>query len=142
MPPHTRLHSVTIRRATIAEAVHLGLRANADVLEIIRTRLVERLPAVWQTFILSVRLAEGLANVGRSDATLYGALKTRLGIEIACTEDSLTIVAARAADADRLKVAAGAPLVSMRRLASSRDGQAIELSISLIRPEFFVFQTS
>ena len=139
--PRTRLDGITTRRATIAEAVHLGLPAGADVVEIERTRLVDSLPAVWQTSVLPARFAGELRNVGRSDASLYGAIRTRLGIEIARTEDSLTIVMARAGDAERLKVPAGAPLVSMRRLVSTRDAQAIELSISLIRPEFFVFQT-
>jgi GntR family transcriptional regulator len=140
--PRTRLDGITTRRATIAEAVHLGLPAGADVVEIVRTRLVEHLPAVWQTSVLPARFAAELRNVGRSDASLYGAIRSRLGIEIARTEDSLTIVVARAGDAERLKVPVGAPLVSMRRLASTRDAQPIELSISLIRPEFFVFQTS
>jgi DNA-binding GntR family transcriptional regulator len=91
--------------------------------------------------VLPTRFAQELGNLNQPDASLYGAI-LKLGIEIARTQDSLTIVTARAGDADHLKVMVGAPVVRMRRLASTRDGKAIELSTSLIRPEFFVFQTS
>jgi GntR family transcriptional regulator len=140
--PRTRLGSTAIRRATIAEAVRLGLSADEDILEIVRTRLVENLPAVWQISVLPARFAQDLGSLNQPDASLYGAILNKLGIEIARTEDSLTIVTARAGEADHLRIAVGAPVVRMRRLALALDGEAIELSTSLIRPEFFVFQTS
>jgi GntR family transcriptional regulator len=139
--PRTRLDSMAIRRATIIEAARLGLSAAGDVLEIVRTRLVENLPAVWQTSVLPARFAQDLSNLNRPDASLYGEILNKLGIEIARTEDTLTITTARAGDADRLKVLVGEPVVRMRRLASARDGEAIELSTSLIRPQLFKFQT-
>jgi DNA-binding GntR family transcriptional regulator len=41
----TRLESTAIRRATIAEAVRLGLSAADNILEIVRMRLVENQPS-------------------------------------------------------------------------------------------------
>lgn len=140
--PRTRLGSMAIRRATIAEAVRLGLSAAGNVLEVVRTRLVDNLPVVWQTSVLPARFAQELGNLNRPDASLYSELLNKLGIEIARTEDSLTIVTARAGDAEHLRISVGTPVVRMRRLASARDSEPIELSTSLIRPEFFVFKTS
>ncbi|MCG7507832.1 GntR family transcriptional regulator [Mesorhizobium retamae] len=140
--PRSRLDSVKVRGATLGEAVHLGLTTGADVFEIVRTRLIEGLPVVWQTSALPAQFAQKLDNLDRSSGSLYGAIKLKLGIEITQIEDRLSIVAARPKEAASLRVAEGTPLISMRRIARTGDGQPIELSVSLIRPEFFVFQTS
>lgn len=140
--PRSRLDSIRIRKATLGESVHLGLPAGTEVVEIVRTRQVEGLPTVWQSSVLPAAFARGLGDLRQAGSSLYDSIRTRLGIEITATEDRLSIVNARDREAERLRVANGTPLVRMTRLASAKDGRVIEFSVSLIRPEFFVFQTS
>jgi len=140
--PRSRLESIRIRDATLGESVHLGLPTGTEVVEIVRTRQVEGLPTVWQTSVLPAAIARELDGLRQAGSSLYGAIRNKLGIEISGTEDRLSIIVACAREAERLRVANGTTLVRMTRLASAKDGRAIEFSISLIRPEFFVFQTS
>jgi DNA-binding GntR family transcriptional regulator len=136
----TRLHGVLVRQATTAEVSLLQLARGTTIAEIKRTRYLNYLPAVIQTSTLSSTVANQLSNIGHPDASLYDELRRRMSIRVGPSEDTLSAVLAGAAEAAALNVPEGTSLISMQRKAFTVSGSVVEISISIIRPEFFVFR--
>jgi GntR family transcriptional regulator len=136
----TRLHGTLARQPTMTEVVLLRLPPRATVTEIKRTRYLNQLPAVSQTSILESSIASQLSNIGHPDASLYDELRKRMRINVGGAEDTLSAITANSTEAAALGIPEGTPLVSMQRKTFTDTGSVIEISTSVIRPEFFIFR--
>ncbi len=139
--PKTRLDGLCRRRATLTETVLFGLGAAEEVIEISRTRMLDRLPAVAQISVLPAALGDRLPAFGQGELSLYALLKNCLGLEVVATEDVLAMSSASGHESALFKIPPASPLFRMHRKAFAADRRLVELSTSAIRPDLYVFCT-
>ncbi|MBN9525493.1 MAG: GntR family transcriptional regulator [Alphaproteobacteria bacterium] len=131
----TRLMSLIERPASIAERMKFGAATDA-VHELVRLRLLDGVPAVYQTTLLPAGLLGPSAAAMLADGSLYAYLAHR-GRQPAAAEDVVEAVALAPPAALVLKLPAGSPVFRFHRTARDRAGQVVELSDSLIRSDLY-----
>ena len=118
------------RQASQAEREKLDLEANAEVVEIRRTRLIDNVPKIVEKIVLSIELFPGIDEHHALPNTLYSLYQGTYGINISVAREELRAVLANKRDAATLNVAPGSPLLQIDRVAIALDGQAVEWRVS------------
>ena len=67
---------------------------------------------------------------------MYGLFETEFGVRMIRAEEKIRAVAAGEGEASLLKIAVGAPLLSVERLSHTYDDQPVELRRGLYMTEF------
>ncbi|MCJ2012424.1 GntR family transcriptional regulator [Methylobacterium sp. J-076] len=106
----------------------LGLGARAEAVHLMRSRLLDGRPIlseeIWLPAARFAALLEApLTEIGD---LLYPAYERLCGEIVARAEETLTVGAANAADAEGLGMAEGAPVVVIERLAFGFDNRPVE----------------
>lgn len=120
----------TRRPSRPAERAALRLDETAEVVEIRRTRLIDRAPRIVEKIVLPVALFPGIESYDPLPNTLYSLYESEYGISVAVAREELRAVPASKRDARTLGIAAGAPLLQIDRVAIGLDGQRAEWRIS------------
>lgn len=130
MPTSTVLAQKT-GRAERQEAEALGLPARAPVHRILRLRRLAGRTVVVERITLSAALFDGLAlPIGTEMLEeLYVVYEQQFGVTVARADEQLRAVPASAEDARHLGLAAGTPLLEVRRVARDLYGAPLELRI-------------
>jgi len=125
-----------IRRRTVGgeEAARLGLEAGAEVIEIRRTRLIDGIASLNERIVVAAARFPDLDGHDPLPNTLYTLYQQVYGVSVTLAREELRAVAADAGDAD-LGVAAGTPLLEIRRIAHDLASCPVELRISRCRTE-------
>lgn len=118
--------SVTRRQPSAKERRKLDLDEDEEVVEIVRTRLVEGQPAVFETIILPTRLFPDLEAHAPLPNALYSVYQSAYGVNIVTAEEELKADLVRKEDAQRLGLAIGTPILHIERVAIAIDGTAAE----------------
>jgi GntR family transcriptional regulator len=118
------------RRAKINEADALQIAAEAEVIEIVRTRFVDEHPVAHEKIVLPVALFPDLDRHAPLPNALYGLYQLEYGIGIVSTEEKLRADVARREDTRRLGVPAGTPLLQVERVALAMNGKRVEWRLS------------
>jgi GntR family transcriptional regulator len=132
--PEVRLLSFARGRATAREAEHLHV-APGDAL--IRVRNLLSLggePVIVDDLALPASRFPGLTErqfAGRP-STIYNLYQEAFGLSVVRTSERLRATLADADTAALLRVAGGAPLLAIRRVALSYNDDPVELRISLV----------
>jgi GntR family transcriptional regulator len=129
--PDSRHASSTIAVASAAEQQALRLTTGASVLRIGRIRTRDGTPFISETITLPQHLFPNLAKTNPLPNTLYDLFQRIYGILLVRTEDRLSATAADLETAAQLKLAVGAPLLKVDRIAFSLHDQPIEWRVSL-----------
>lgn len=129
--PDSRDVSVSVGKASAGEQQHLRLTPSQKVIRIGRIRTRDGKPFILETIALPARLFKGLAELDPIPNTLYDVFQRTYGVTIARTDERLTAVAAGVADAGRIGIEAGAPLLRIDRTAFALDDRPVEWRVSL-----------
>jgi len=127
------------RAARAAEVAKLVLKPGAEVYEVSRVRLMDGEPAVLEKIILPAALFPGLEKHEPLPNALYALYQREYGVNIVSTEEELRADAARKDDCRRLKLAPGAPLLHIDRVAVSLEGTRVEWRSSRCDTTHFVY---
>lgn len=138
--PRTRVLSLERVPAGPAEATLFGLPPFAELLELVRVRSLDGLPAVLQRSWLRPEALRGAAAADLEDASLYDRLALA-GLVVATVEETLEPRAAGAEEAGRLGIEPGTAVFRSRRVARTEAGAVVEVSDNLIRGDIYRFTT-
>ncbi|MFE1955881.1 GntR family transcriptional regulator [Streptomyces sp. NPDC059524] len=129
---------VARRRALPDVAGRLGLDEGAPVVDLVRVRHLDGVPAMIErsTFVLDAGLH--LFAVDPDAGSVYEALTSR-GVDLHHARHTIDAIAAGPEDAELLGVEAGQPLLRVRRLAHTRDGTPVEYADDRYLPAMATF---
>jgi GntR family transcriptional regulator len=137
----SRVLTREVRPATLDEAEAFGIAPGAEVLELLRLRMLDGLPISLDHNRVPLRLLPGALDVDFSTASLYAALDaeghhpTRADYEVearAVAED----------EAELLGLAPGAPVLQTITVAIKEDGQVVDLGRTIYRADRYRFQAT
>nr|WP_237551805.1 GntR family transcriptional regulator [Streptomyces sp. SID8367] len=129
---------VARRRAGAEAAARLGLDEGEAVVDLIRLRKLDGVPAMVErsTFLLDAGVH--LFAVDPDAGSVYEALTAR-GVDLHHARHTIDAIAADPEDADLLGIAASQPLLRVRRLAFTRDGTPVEYADDRYLPSMATF---
>jgi len=134
--------SLKRRAARSAEIGRLALKPGAEVYEVVRVRLMDGEPAVLEKIVVPAALFPGLERHDPLPNALYSLYQREYGVNIVSAEEELRADAARKEDCRRLKLAPGAPLLHIDRVAISLEGTRVEWRTSRCDTTHFVYSVN
>lgn len=135
--PEVRTLSFRREHASAAEAEALGIIAHDKVIRIRNVLSLAGKPSIVDDISLPAELFPGLSEkifLAR-DNTIYHLYQSRYGINVLRTDERLRAILADASLASLLRVAAGAPLLEIRRVALTFRDRPVELRISRVNSD-------
>jgi GntR family transcriptional regulator len=127
------------RAARPGELAKLVLEPGAEVYEVNRVRLMDGEPAVLEKIVVPAALFPGLERHEPLPNAIYALYQRAYGVNIVSTQEELRADAARKDDCRRLKLAPGAPLLHIDRVAISLEGARVEWRTSRCDTSHFVY---
>jgi len=128
--PECGAEKVRRRRATAREIQKLDLSHGADVVQIVRTRLIEDIPAMFETIVIPEDVFPDIEAYAPLPNALYALYQTGYGVNIVRTFEELHADISRKEDAKRLQLPLGAPILHIDRIAIALDGAKVEWRVS------------
>jgi GntR family transcriptional regulator len=139
--PHTQILDTGYIAADDELATLLGIRPGSRVLRIHRLRLADGEPMSVDASHVSARRFPGLRRSLERHASLYEALATDYGVEIAEAQETIETGLADPRDARLLGVDVGMPLLLLSRQSFGSDGQPVEFAQSRYRGDRYKLVT-
>jgi len=124
--------SAVSRPAGPAAAAALAVDADDPVFEIRRVRLADGSPLALERSLFPARPFPDMLS-SRLDGSLYSLLAERYGVQLDRARESLEPVVAGVREAEALRVAEGAPLMQVERIAYATSGEPVEYARDLFR---------
>jgi GntR family transcriptional regulator len=128
--PTSEDESVRRRPAKAVELRKLHLQKGAQVVEVVRTRLIGGQAAALERIIVPLSVFPDIDRRRPLPNALYALYQQEFGVNIVSTEEELRADAARREDTRRLKLQVGAPLLHIERVAIALDGSRVEWRVS------------
>lgn len=129
--------SRTIEFATVGAGVRVGRKLNlapaAQVLRIVRLRLVDGVPMALDTLFVPVALVPGLSAVDLEKNSFYELLESRYGIGVCSAVQTIEPTAANPDEAALLGIAAYGPALLFERVTEDEDGRLVEFAHAVYR---------
>lgn len=141
LTPQTRILDTGYVAADEELAALLGIRPGSRVLRIHRLRLADGEPMSVDTSHLPARRFPGLQRNLDRHASLYEALATDYGVQLAEAEETIETVLADPRDARLLGVDVGMPLLLLSRHAYDVTGAPVEWAQSRYRGDRYKLVT-
>jgi GntR family transcriptional regulator len=138
----SRVCQARIRPVLEAEARALRIPMDSNVYELERVRIVEGAPLSLDQSVLVPSLAESLAVVDFSSASLYQTLRAVNGTEPSRTECMLRAVVADRRSAELLELNEGSPLLDLSETVFDQYGEPFEFGRRLNRGDRYAFRTT
>ena len=132
--PDVRTVSFTRGRANAGESAALAIAPDERVVRIRNLLSLGEQPVIVDDITLPASLYPGLTEriFAARDNTIYHLYQSRYGINVLRTDERLRAVLAGGATASLLGLAAGAPLLEIRRVALTFRDRPVELRVSLV----------
>jgi GntR family transcriptional regulator len=132
--PEVEMLAFTRGRASHAEAEALAIAPHDKVIRIRNVLSLQGRPSIVDDITLPALLFPGLTEkrFRARDNTIYHFYQSRYGINVLRTDERLRAVLATREAAELLRVAAGAPLLEIRRVALTFRDRPVELRISRV----------
>ncbi len=142
--PEVRTVSFERGRAGAAEASALQVARDERVIRIRNVLSLGGGPVIVDDLTLPAALFPGLTEriFGARDNTIYHLFQSRYGINVLRTDERLRAVLAPGAAASLLGVAAGSPLLEIRRVALTFRDRPVELRVSLVNTQAHVYHNT
>ena len=142
--PEVRTVSFERGRAGAAEAAALAVPRDERVIRIRNVLSLDGHPVVVDDLTLPAALFPGLTEriFAARDNTIYHLFQRRYGINVLRTDERLRAVLAAGAPASLLGVAAGSPLLEIRRVALTFRDRPVELRVSLVNTAAHVYHNT
>ncbi|MFJ8471040.1 GntR family transcriptional regulator [Kitasatospora sp. NPDC094011] len=116
---------VARRRASAETAARLGLAEGEPVVELVRLRLLDGVPAMLERSTFVQEVGRILFDFDPDHGSVYQELLRR-EVDLHHARHTIDAVAAGPQDAELLRVATGDPLLRVRRLTTSSRGVPLE----------------
>ncbi|MBV6700194.1 GntR family transcriptional regulator [Kitasatospora aureofaciens] len=116
---------VARRRASPEAAARLGLAEGAPVVELVRLRLLDGVPAMLERSTFVYEVGRYLFDFDPDTGSIYEELLRR-EVDLHHARHTIDAVAAQQHDAELLQIAVGDPLLRVRRLTTSSQGEPLE----------------
>ena len=139
MTPERVDETVKLRASRAIERTKLGLARTDKVVEIVRTRHIEKVPSIHETIVLPAPLFPGIEKRPSLPNSLYSIYQSDYGLNIVATHEELSAQLATAADQEELGIPKGGPILVIERLAVSLQDQKVEWRISRVRSSDLVY---
>jgi GntR family transcriptional regulator len=139
MTPERVDETVKLRASRALERTKLGLARTDKVVEIVRTRHIEKVPSVHETIVLPAPLFPGIEKRASLPNSLYSIYQSDYGLNIVAAHEELSAQLATAADQEELGIPKGGPILVIERLAVSLQDQKVEWRISRVRSTDLVY---
>jgi GntR family transcriptional regulator len=139
MTPERVDETVKLRASRAIERTKLGLARTDKVVEIVRTRHIEKVPSVHETIVLPAPLFPGIEKRPSLPNSLYSIYQSEYGLNIVAAHEELSAQLATAADQEELGIPKGGPILVIERLAVSLQDQKVEWRISRVRSSDLVY---
>jgi len=132
--PQVRTLDFRRDRADAATARALAIPPDDRVIRIRNLLALAGAPVIVDDITLPAALFPGLSEkiFTSRDNTIYHLYQSRYGINVLRTDERLRAVGASAANAQLLRVAAGSPLLEIRRVALSFRDRPVEMRLSMV----------
>jgi len=142
--PEVRTVSFERGRAGALEAAALAVPRDERVIRIRNVLSLDGHPVVVDDLTLPAALFPGLTEriFAARDNTIYHLFQSRYGINVLRTDERLRAVLAAGAPAALLGVAAGSPLLEIRRVALTFRDRPVELRVSLVNTASHVYHNT
>jgi len=139
--PTTRVLALTPRPATITErAIFGGEVTEAGVLNLVRLRLIDAVPAVLQTSILALSIIGPVTAADLEHSSLYRFLSERRDVHVEDLEETLEPAVAAGEVAEHLDILPGTAVFRSARLARDASARIVEVSDNVIRGDLYRFK--
>jgi GntR family transcriptional regulator len=139
MTPEKIDEAVKLRAARTPERDRLGLARGDRVIEILRTRHIEKRPSIRESIILPAALFPGMEKRASLPNSLYSLYQSDYGINIVAAHEELSAQLASAEDQETLEIPKGGPILVIDRLAVSLQEQKVEWRVSRVRSTDLVY---
>ena len=139
MTPERVDETVKVRASRANERSKLGLARTDRVVEIVRTRHIEKVPSIHELIILPSALFPGIEKRPSLPNSLYSLYQSDYGINIVAAHEELSAQLATAADQETLGTPKGGPILVIERLAVSLQDQKVEWRVSRVRSADLVY---
>ena len=128
--------------ADIARA--LGLRTGDAVLQVRRVLAFQGVPTIFEDLWLPAAPFKGLTadRLDNYHGPMYALFETEFGVRMVRAEEKIRALSATAPATEMLNVPAGAPLLSVERIAYTYNDLPIELRRGLYRTDTHHYQNS
>jgi len=136
--PGQRTVEVARRGAGEDAARALGINQGQPVVEVLRLRLLDGVPAMLERATFVEDVGRLLFDFDPDGGSIYAYLMGQ-GVDLARFRHTFDAVAADETEADLLGVPVGAPLLRERRRATSRTGTPLEFGDDRYRPDIVTF---
>ncbi|MFJ8043687.1 GntR family transcriptional regulator [Kitasatospora sp. NPDC096147] len=136
--PGQRTIEVARRRASPAAAARLGLGEEDFVVELVRLRLLDGVPAMLERSSLVTEVGRHLYDFDPDSGSVNAELLRR-GVDLYRARHTIDAIAAGPDDAGLLQVPPGAPLLRVRRVTSSSEGEPMEYGDDRYLPAMATF---
>lgn len=138
--PRAEILSFSNVAASLKVAKKLHLKEDEKVYEIIRLRLADEEPIIYETTYLPVNDFPGLNQVDLEFSPMYEVFNSKYNTFISSAHESFKAVSISKGEAPYLLDKVGSPALRIERLAFS-DSRPIEYTISIARGDKYVYTT-
>lgn len=132
--PGQRTLEIAVRRPSDAVAAALDLDDDARAVELVRVRSIDGEPVMIERTAFVEPVGRLLFDLDPDAGSIFAGLLAR-GVALDQGEHTIDAVAADETDAAELGVEPGSPLLRVRRVTRSDDGEALEVSDDRYRPD-------
>jgi GntR family transcriptional regulator len=139
MTPERVDETVKVRASRALERTKLGLARTDKVVEIVRVRHIEKVPAIHETIVLPAPLFPGIEKRPSLPNSLYSLYQSDYGLNIVAAHEELSAQLATAVDQEELGIPKGGAILVIERLAVSLQDQKVEWRISRVRSTDLVY---
>ena len=136
--PGQRTLEVALRDARPEVSEALDLEAGEKVVELLRVRYLDGVPAMIERTCFILEVGRLLFDFDTDSGSIFAFLKGQ-GVDLYSARHTIDAVAANEEDAELLEQAEGIPLLRERRVTRSASGMAIEYSEDCYLPELTNF---
>ena len=143
-PAERRIIECKRQRAPADIARALGLRSGDAVLQVRRVLAFQGVPTILEDLWLPAAPFKGLTaeRLDTYRGPMYALFETEFGVRMVRAEEKIRALAATAPATDILDVPAGAPLLSVERIAYTYNDLPIEVRRGLYRTDTHHYQNS
>ncbi|NUP74538.1 MAG: GntR family transcriptional regulator [Sinomonas sp.] len=136
--PGQRTVEIAKRAAGPLVAAQLGISPEAQVVSLLRLRLLDGEPTMVERSYFVLEAGQALFGFDTDSGSTFRFLMEQ-GVDLDSARHTIDALAADATDAELLGIPAGSPLLRERRVTSSSKGEPLEYAEDRYRPELANF---
>jgi len=139
LTPVSGEESILKRKGTARELAHLDNGDSDQVYEIARIRLIEDKPTIIDKIVVCAAEFEGLDKHTPIETALYTLFQETYGVHVISTNDEISAATATKADAKKLGVEPGSPLLVIQRSTFDIHKRCVEYRTTRVNTQGIIY---